>query len=105
MSKGGLWRLYGNGAFAEFFVADARYAAHIPDKLASKAAAPLLCAGVTTYKGLKETEARPGQWVAIIGVEAWDIWRSSMRRPWVFRWSASTWTMKNSHSLAHWVQP
>ncbi len=57
-----------NGAFAEFFVADARYAAHIPDKLTSKAAAPILCAGVTTYKGLKETEARPGQWVAIIGV-------------------------------------
>ena len=29
---------------------------------------PILCAGVTTYKGLKETEARPGQWVAISGV-------------------------------------
>ena len=31
-------------------------------------AAPILCAGVTTYKGLKETEARPGQWVAISGI-------------------------------------
>jgi propanol-preferring alcohol dehydrogenase len=30
--------------------------------------APILCAGVTTYKGLKETEARPGQWVVISGV-------------------------------------
>ena len=30
--------------------------------------APILCAGVTTYKGLKETEARPGEWVAISGV-------------------------------------
>jgi propanol-preferring alcohol dehydrogenase len=30
-------------------------------------AAPLICAGITTYKGLKETEARPGEWVAISG--------------------------------------
>ena len=32
------------------------------------ALAPILCAGVTTYKGLKETEARPGEWVAISGI-------------------------------------
>lgn len=57
-----------NGAFAEYVVADARYAAHIPDGLTSLAAAPILCAGVTTYKGLKETEARPGEWVAVVGV-------------------------------------
>ena len=31
-------------------------------------AGPILCAGVTTYKGLKETEARPGEWVVISGV-------------------------------------
>ena len=29
--------------------------------------APILCAGVTTYKGLKETDARPGEWVVILG--------------------------------------
>ncbi len=29
--------------------------------------APILCAGVTTYKGIKETEARPGEWIAISG--------------------------------------
>lgn len=57
-----------NGAFGEYAIADARYAAHIPDKLTSVAAAPILCAGITTYKGLKETEARPGQWVVILGV-------------------------------------
>lgn len=57
-----------NGGFAEYFIADARYAPHIPATLSSIAAAPLLCAGVTTYKALKETKARPGQWVAIIGV-------------------------------------
>jgi alcohol dehydrogenase, propanol-preferring len=57
-----------NGAFAEYVIADAWYAAHIPDRLTSVAAAPILCAGITTYKGLKETQARPGQWVAIVGV-------------------------------------
>ena len=30
--------------------------------------APILCAGVTTYKGIKETEARPGEWIAISGI-------------------------------------
>ena len=30
--------------------------------------APILCAGVTTYKGIKETEAKPGQWLAISGI-------------------------------------
>src|SRR6202008_4518390 len=38
------------------------------DKLSFIDAAPILCAGVTTYKGLKETEARPGEWVVISGI-------------------------------------
>lgn len=57
-----------NGGFAEYVVADPRYAPRIPTSLSSVAAAPILCAGVTTYKALKETEARPGQWVAIMGI-------------------------------------
>src|SRR6185295_6021492 len=46
----------------------AAYVAHLPDGLDFVEAAPLLCAGVTTYKGLKETDARPGEWVVISGV-------------------------------------
>ena len=57
-----------NGGFAEYMLADANYVAHIPTKLASKDAAPLICAGVTTYKGIKETGAKPGEWIAISGV-------------------------------------
>ncbi|MDQ2835188.1 MAG: zinc-dependent alcohol dehydrogenase [Acidobacteriota bacterium] len=57
-----------NGGFAEYLLADPSYVAHIPDGLSSAEAAPLICAGVTTYKGIKETEAKPGQWVAISGV-------------------------------------
>lgn len=56
-----------NGCFAEFTVAEACYVGRIPDSLSLSQAAPILCAGVTTYKALKETEAKPGQWVAITG--------------------------------------
>ncbi len=57
-----------NGGFADFIVADPAYVAHIPTGLKAQAAAPLICAGVTSYKGLKETRTRPGEWVVISGV-------------------------------------
>jgi propanol-preferring alcohol dehydrogenase len=57
-----------NGGFAEFVLADPNYVAHIPVGLAAADAAPLICAGITTYKGLKETTAKPGDWIAISGV-------------------------------------
>ena len=56
-----------DGGFAEYIVADPDYVAHIPDGLSPQMAAPLICAGITTYKGLKMTEARPGEWVVISG--------------------------------------
>jgi alcohol dehydrogenase, propanol-preferring len=57
-----------NGGFAEFIVAAPNYVAHIPAGLAARDAAPLICAGITSYKGLKETQARPGEWVVVSGV-------------------------------------
>ncbi|MDY7573631.1 zinc-dependent alcohol dehydrogenase [Actimicrobium sp. CCI2.3] len=57
-----------NGGFAEYILADPNYVAHIPEGLSAVDAAPLICAGVTTYKGIKETAARPGQWIVISGV-------------------------------------
>jgi propanol-preferring alcohol dehydrogenase len=57
-----------NGGFAEYILADPNYVAHIPRGLDPKAAAPLICAGLTSYKGIKETNAKPGDWVAISGV-------------------------------------
>jgi propanol-preferring alcohol dehydrogenase len=56
-----------NGGFAEYVLADPNYVAHIPKGLGPKEAAPLICAGVTTYKGIKETEAKPGEWIAVSG--------------------------------------
>jgi propanol-preferring alcohol dehydrogenase len=57
-----------NGGFAEYVIASAPFAARLPAGVDFAAIAPILCAGVTTYKGLKETEARPGEWVAISGI-------------------------------------
>ena len=57
-----------DGGYAEFVRADANFVGQLPDGLEFGAAAPVLCAGVTVYKGLKETEARAGQWVAISGI-------------------------------------
>lgn len=57
-----------DGGYAEYVLAPEAYVGHLPDKLEFTTAAPVLCAGVTTYKGLKETDTRPGEWVVIVGV-------------------------------------
>ena len=57
-----------NGSFAEYVLADPNYVGHIPDDLDSAAVAPILCAGVTVYKGLKETDTKPGDTVVISGI-------------------------------------
>lgn len=57
-----------NGTFAEYAIGSAGYVARLPNNPDFAALAPILCAGVTTYKGIKETEARPGEWIAISGV-------------------------------------
>ncbi|CCD94754.1 alcohol dehydrogenase [Bradyrhizobium sp. ORS 375] len=57
-----------NGGFAEYVIASAAFAARLPANVDFARVAPILCAGVTTYKGLKETDTRPGEWVVISGV-------------------------------------
>ena len=56
-----------DGTFQQFCIAKAAHVAHIPDNVDMEAVAPILCAGITVYKGLKESGARPGQTVAIVG--------------------------------------
>jgi propanol-preferring alcohol dehydrogenase len=57
-----------NGAFAEYVVADARYAAHIPDSLTSVAAGTPTVRGCHHLQRPEGTEAKPGEWAAIVGV-------------------------------------
>ena len=57
-----------DGSYAEYAVADARYVVHVPDGVDPIEAAPLTCAGVTTYKAVKVSGARSGDLVSIVGV-------------------------------------
>ncbi len=54
-----------DGGYAEYMVAPAQSLAAIPDDLAPEVAAPLMCAGITTYNALRNSGARPGDVVAI----------------------------------------
>jgi propanol-preferring alcohol dehydrogenase len=57
-----------NGSFAEYVVADPDYVGRLPANVGFVEVAPILCAGVTVYKGLKVTDTRPGDWVVISGI-------------------------------------
>lgn len=57
-----------NGSFADYVLADPNYVGRLPDNVGFVEIAPVLCAGVTVYKGLKMTQAKPGDWVAISGI-------------------------------------
>ena len=57
-----------DGGFAEYVVADPAYVGHLPNGLDYGPAAPVLCAGVTVYKGLKQTDTKPGDWLVISGI-------------------------------------
>lgn len=57
-----------NGGFAEYVIADPNFVGHLPANIGFVEIAPVLCAGVTVYKGLKVTDAKPGDWVAISGI-------------------------------------
>lgn len=56
------------GGYAEYMLARADFVVRLPKRADLVAVAPILCAGVTTYRGLKRTQARPGQWLAVIGI-------------------------------------
>ncbi|GIT81783.1 zinc-dependent alcohol dehydrogenase [Leifsonia sp. LS1] len=57
-----------DGGYAEYAVADARFAAPVPDGVDPLDAAPLTCAGVTTYAAVKAARVVPGERVAVFGV-------------------------------------
>eukprot|EP01035_Chromulina_nebulosa_P022769 gene22769-29480_t len=56
-----------DGCLREYAVADGKYAIKLPPDLAFEQAAPLMCAGVTSYKGIKETETKAGNFLCIVG--------------------------------------
>ena len=57
-----------NGGYAEYVLADPAYVGKLPGNLEFAPAAPVLCAGVTVYKGLKGLDCKPGDWVVVSGI-------------------------------------
>ncbi|WP_373431229.1 zinc-dependent alcohol dehydrogenase [Streptomyces turgidiscabies] len=57
-----------DGCFAEYVVADARAVVEVPDGVTSLDAAPLTCAGVTTYKAIRVARVVPAERVAVFGI-------------------------------------
>jgi alcohol dehydrogenase, propanol-preferring len=57
-----------NGTFAEYATGTAAYVARLPANVEPAQIAPILCAGVTTYKAIRESEARRGEWLAVCGI-------------------------------------
>lgn len=60
--------LSADGGYADHVVAPADALAAVPDALSDEEAAPLMCAGVTTFNALRESGARSGELVAVIGL-------------------------------------
>ena len=56
-----------DGGMATHCIVDADYAVKVPEGLDPAQASSITCAGVTTYKGIKVSGVRPGQWIAIYG--------------------------------------
>jgi propanol-preferring alcohol dehydrogenase len=56
-----------DGSFQQYAIAKAAHVARIPKECDLEEIAPVLCAGITVYKGLKESGAKPGQTVAVVG--------------------------------------
>ncbi len=57
-----------DGGYAEYMIAPASVAALIPDELQPTDAGPLMCAGITTFNSLRNSGARPGDLVAVLGI-------------------------------------
>jgi D-arabinose 1-dehydrogenase-like Zn-dependent alcohol dehydrogenase len=57
-----------DGGYADYLVAPAIALASMPNELSPVEAAPLMCAGITTYNALRNTSARPGDVVAVLGL-------------------------------------
>jgi propanol-preferring alcohol dehydrogenase len=74
-----------NGGFAEYALAAADYVGHVPAGLDLVEVAPILCAGVTVYKGLKVTDTKPGTGWRSRASAASGTSRCNMPRPWAAR--------------------
>jgi D-arabinose 1-dehydrogenase-like Zn-dependent alcohol dehydrogenase len=57
-----------DGGYADYMIAPSSALARVPDELSAVEAAPLMCAGITTFNALRNSGARPGETVAVLGL-------------------------------------
>ncbi len=57
-----------DGGYAQFMISPQSAVARLPDELSALEAAPLMCAGITTYNALRNSDAKPGDLVAVLGL-------------------------------------
>src|SRR6185312_10759970 len=57
-----------DGGYSDYVIVPHEAVAHVPDELPATEAAPLMCAGITTFNALRNSGARPGDVVAILGI-------------------------------------
>ena len=62
-----------DGGYADYMIAPAAALAPIPEGLSAVDAAPLMCAGITTYNSLRHSKAKAGDLVVVSGSVVWDI--------------------------------
>ena len=86
-----------DGGYATHMVAPVEALARIPDDLSNIEAAPLLCAGITTFNALRNSGARPGDVVAILGVGGLGH-LGVHSRP---RWAARQWRSPGGKTKRH----
>jgi D-arabinose 1-dehydrogenase-like Zn-dependent alcohol dehydrogenase len=65
---GGVTGVTYDGGYAEYMIAPASALARVPDELSAVEAAPLMCAGVTTFNSLRNSGARAGDLAAVLGI-------------------------------------
>ncbi len=77
-----------DGGYADYLIARSEAVARVPEELTPVEAAPLMCAGLTTYNSLRNSGAKPGEVVAILGLGGLGAsWVCSTPRRWVTgRW-------------------
>ena len=93
-----------DGGYAEVMIAEARGLAAIPDELGSAEAAPLLCAGITTYNALRNAGLRGGDLSRCKASADWGIWECSLRGTWDFiRWPSGVDATRKS-SRKNWAR-
>ena len=71
-----------DGGYAQYMIAPVEALAAIPNELTFEEAAPLLCAGITTFNALRHSGAKPGDLVAIQGIGGLATWPYSLHIRW-----------------------